>query len=661
MEDHPRKRRKTSPLTSVTLKASNTPTRATSEDGSRSTPARAAFMSPTKSSLARFNPHLLRPPVSVERSQQGPTSTQSQIFGKTQGPESYVGDVVVEGISTAPQQKIQPVRVIGHSRESIKGEVTASNGFGTAPNGGRFHSSSRRSQSPLVEPLSAGQLQVIVERDPRASPPEAAGEKEKTFPDTVPVDNASGSQDTISEHVNSMIDTIENEIEQADGSEPVPPFTPTKNVLKDPEPRLPSTPSQLGLEAPPSPPKGLPFINPRRKLERKKRSKVKSSPLKPRAPSPATKPVETPSVSSLGPRIPVTSTQQSKSTLPKGRRKEAERLYVASDSAVSSLELTRHFRAASNSNSSIDVSRKPSTLSQRLALFLPFSKPPTLDPGTLPQTSTSQKDAGALHIDTVENIVHSATSNDPTLQHQSVVLTSPNELLVVEFQLNTDKEKQKVTDLTVTSISPWANVELGRWLQTEAVQLDKPTIERTVSRYWELSEIRAACWYRCEQDLNQKVITSDPAGDASSEDQQDTITLPTELHPGGRKNNPAPSPHPFPEEPIPNPLDTTTNNHDPSPKAQPIPRRSLHQHLGQQSMHFSRPRTTSLLISWRLTISPAGAVHSSLSAHAVFPEAWIREPGGEALGKVSEAFDLLVLEVGVFQAVKVIWSLIFGS
>lgn len=567
---------------------------------------------------------------------------------------------MVKDISTAPQQKIQPVRVIGDSRESIKGEVTASKGFGTAPNGGRFHSSPRRSQSPLVEPLGAGQLQVIVERDPRASPPEDAREKEKTFPDTVPVDNASGSQDTISEHVNSMIDTIENEIEQADGSEPVPPFTPTKNVLKDPEPRLPSTPSQLGLEAPPSPPKGLPFINPRRKLERKKRSKVKSSPLKPRAPSPAMKPVENPSVSSLGPRIHVTSTQQSKTTLPKGRRKEADRLYVVSDSTVSSLELTRHFRAPSNSNSSVDVSRKPSTLSQRLALFLPFSKPPTLDQGTPPQTSTSQKDAGALHIDKAENIIRSATSNDPTLQHQSVVLTSPNELLVVEFQLNTDKEKQKVTDLTVTSISPWANVELGRWLQTEAVQLDKPTIERTVSRYWELSEIRAACWYRCEQDLKQKVITSDPAGDPSSEDQQDTTTLPTELHPGGRIFNPAPSPHPFPEEPVPNPLDTTTN-HDPSPKAQPNPRQSLPQHLGQQSMLFSRSRTTSLLITWRLTISPAGAVHSSLSAHAVFPEAWIREPGGEALGKVSEAFDLLVLEVGVFQAVKVIWGLIFGS
>lgn len=324
------------------------------------------------------------------------------------------------------------------------------------------------------------------------------------------------------------------------------------------------------------------------------------------------------------------------------------------------MELTRHFRVALNSNSYVDFSRKSSTLSQRLALFLPFSGPPILDPDSPPQNSTSQKDTGALHIDTTENTISSATSNDPTQQHQIVVLTSPQQLLIVKLQLDTNKESQKNTGLIVSSISSWANIELGRWLRTEAVQLDKPMIEQTISRYWELSEIRASCWYRCEQDLKQTLLTSESTRDLFSEEQQDTTSISSKPHPGGQQTNTAPLPHPFPENPVSNPLDTTVIN-DPSPKARPISRPPLYQHLGQQSILFTRSPSTSLLITWLLTISPTGVVESSLSAHAAFPEAWLQAPGGEALSKVGEAFDLLVQEVGVYQAVQVVWGLIFGA
>ena len=49
------------------------------------------------------------------------------------------------------------------------------------------------------------------------------------------------------------------------------------------EPELPPTPTQLGLEAPPEPPRGL-LNSPSRRPPRKKASGVKSSPLKPRDP-----------------------------------------------------------------------------------------------------------------------------------------------------------------------------------------------------------------------------------------------------------------------------------------------------------------------------------------------------------------------------------------
>ena len=249
---------------------------------------------------------------------------------------------MVNDVSIAPQEKSQPVGARIDPRESIKEEATSSVGFDTAPKANESHSSLRRSQTPLVEPPNSKQFQAIGGQDSRALPPEAAGETEKILSDTVPIHNASGHQASIAEHMNSTIDTIENEIEQPDGPDAVLPFTPTKNVLKDAEPRLPSTPSQLGLEAPPSPPKGLPSNIPKQKLDRKKRSKLKSSTLKPVAPSTAMKPVQTPYVSGLGPRILVTPTQQSKMTQSKGRVNDADRLYVMLGSAIFSLELTRY-------------------------------------------------------------------------------------------------------------------------------------------------------------------------------------------------------------------------------------------------------------------------------------------------------------------------------
>lgn len=335
VEDHPRKRRKTSlPLTSVTLNASVTPTRAASEDGSLSTPARASFMSPTKASLARFNPHLLPPAISSEKKRQDLVNRQSQIFGEAQPPASNVEEKTVKDISTAPQQKTQPIRAVADSQEPMEGGAIMSPGLGIAPNGDAFHHSSRKSQTPPRESLSAGQLQAAVEQDLRAFPPEAARDGEQISPDGDPVQKPPGPQGSISEHINITIDTVENEKEQADGPKPGLPITPTKNVLEVAEPRLPLTPSQLGLEAPSSSPKGLSFCRPSRKLKRKKRSQVKSSPLKPRDPSPVMKSVENPPPSGLGPRIPVTSTQQSKTTQPQGRSKYADRPYVELEGAV---------------------------------------------------------------------------------------------------------------------------------------------------------------------------------------------------------------------------------------------------------------------------------------------------------------------------------------
>jgi hypothetical protein len=72
MESSPSKRRKTSPTTSVPIDAPTTPSRIpVRKDGAKTTPGRPSFASPTKASLARHNPQLLREPASSARTAAG--------------------------------------------------------------------------------------------------------------------------------------------------------------------------------------------------------------------------------------------------------------------------------------------------------------------------------------------------------------------------------------------------------------------------------------------------------------------------------------------------------------------------------------------------------------------------------------------------------------
>lgn len=160
-------------------------------------------------------------------------------------------------------------------------------------------------------------------------------------------------------------------------------------------------------------------------------------------------------------------------------------------------------------------------------------------------------------------------------------------------------------------------MELGSWLQTEAVNLDKPTIKKTIWRYWELSKIRANCWHRCEHDL---------------------------------KNDPAGNHHETPLQLGKSPTNTP-----------PLSLSSFQSYLGQQSLCLTEYPGIALLINWRVAISPNGSVQSIISGDADFPSSWTEETGGAAaaLGNIGEAFDLLVQEFGVFEAVRTLWMVIF--
>lgn len=282
-------------------------------------------------------------------------------------------------------------------------------------------------------------------------------------------------------------------------------------------------------------------------------------------------------------------------------------------------ELIRCIRATSSSGTGF--SRHASSLAQRLALFLPFSKP-TKKPGT----ADSRREASTDHrqiphlvkVSVTEGTSPPANSKDSISGEQHSSLQCPHEgvPLTVKFHLSIDRKTQKYTKLEISSISPWATVELGRWLRTEAVDLDRPTIEKTISRYWELSRIRATCWHRCEHDLKHNL--------AESHDE----------NPSPPGNGPPNSPQ--------------------------FSLSSFQPYLGQQSLCLTQFPGIVLLINWRVAISPDGFVQSILSGHASFPDSWTEKTSdAAALGKIGEVFDLLVQEFGVFEAVRTLGGVIF--
>lgn len=622
MESPSPKRRKTSPSTSFDVDASNSSIRPQSHDGRATTPSKASYLAPTKASLARFNPNLL--PSSNTAGTKRPSSRGSQGLDIARSSTVNVAQGVIDGIYTAARP-VTPSRNIPLVVTEVSGRV---NGGPLVQNiqsirGGLFAAPRRRSRTPgrYSSPPKHATY------DTRASPPQAAME----------IDPVQGTIDELpgQEQAPNLAETLHSTAERAEvrilgiveGEDlelptmprPFEGVAPIIGRNEDEEPRLPSTPTQLGLEPPPEPPKGVLFSSPSRRSKRRTRTSAKSSPLRPRVSATTEIVVDSQERSSLGSRTYYSNLQ----------------------------EATLNSRGASSTSTSYP---KPQSLAQCLSLFLPFSKPPPppaprpptpprviLD--TLPDLPLWTLDVTATE-DSIKN-TPPAPPDDPHLRRKEITFASPQKVLIVKIQATVDLNTKKTTDVTLSSISPWADPELRSWLRKPVQNKDLAAIREATNRYWQLSEIRAKCWLQCEEEFGNLLASSILPDTTKSEN-----TL--ENRPKGRRKTPN-STDPSTLEPSNLPPSTIPT----------IPRQSLHYHLGRQSLFFTQT-PISLLISWRLAFDATGNLESHLSAHAMFPNPWLQAEGGSELAKVGEAFDgLLRAGSSVFEAVRVVCGAVF--
>lgn len=272
MDSSPSKRRKISSPT-FAVDAPNTAGLPSALNGQITTPTRASFLSPTKASLARFNPGLLPRPRSAGNEAQRPGSQESAGSGQAvtirRSRSAHGGRAQVNGkgrLSEPPTPaRDGEQKADARTGASTKRAVTASPG--RTLGGGLAAAPRRRSQIFGQASPPAKAFKPVKEPVIPVSPPDAAKEDQEVAQETIDgqlereLQGSTGRRSTRFAPANEQLNASEN-VDQG-------------------EPDLPPTPTQLGLEALPEAPKGL-FSSPSRRPKRKQSSGVKSSPLKPR-------------------------------------------------------------------------------------------------------------------------------------------------------------------------------------------------------------------------------------------------------------------------------------------------------------------------------------------------------------------------------------------
>ncbi|KAL2047594.1 hypothetical protein N7G274_000636 [Stereocaulon virgatum] len=663
MDSAPAKRLKTSPSTRVPVNGHEIQTRSISRNGDQSSSTRASFMSPTKASLARFNPSLLSQPNVTE-----PRRSRSQ---ESDGERRGVSGDTVGNTHQKARDGLEEPR-------GPFGEHSSANGQGLRA------TPRRRSRTLRDEYTPNKNTYPVIVQNLRASPPDGAREGR----------NGIDATDTEGQAVYSPrpgFDTSFADTNSAPPASPSPnlPSAPTHLRLlragsgmsfdEDGEPSLPSTPVHLSLEAPQQPPERSFFSSPSRRPKRKGKAITKTLPLEtPEAAPERSIPPPNRQMSNLGPRIYISTIPQ-----PPPMSEEVEQFRMRDDLARLEKELqdiedrlirqtlvSRWQQEGSNATKELAKLRRDASLrgrkilrsreqmaqnmtarrinadsagmdsahggtanggssahsskelssthletrsvTQQLAHFLPFSNrhPPSTHKHLSPrdsdafqlfdsQISLDRQDK--LKISTANICLLPPAPDDVLLQRQDLVLSSSDKSLQVKLQVTVNLTTDKVEEVHVRDMSAWADLELGGWLRGFPPNNDLSAIGTAFGRYLAVAKDRAQCFHSSEQEFEALAISRQKLDE-----------------------------HP-----------------------------DFDSYLGQQALTFSH-KEVALDIVWLCSVHDDGNIESKVSAKAKFPVTWQRTSGRAELDKVGEAFDQLVQDRGPLEAIRVIGNLIFS-
>ncbi|KAI9776965.1 MAG: hypothetical protein M1835_005369 [Candelina submexicana] len=662
------KRRRTSPEESSNwIDASNT----TNIPNPRSSPpkqSRASYLSPTKASLSRHNPSLLPRPIGAGARQPGGKGKPTlQVGGPALVPsgerERYLEAGARAAAGTLAQTEAQTQQESEGTQEAANNPIARTpvqivrRDGGPVVSGGMSAAPRRRSRTPGASSSPSKASQFIAGAPQSAPLTEARDEH---------VDAQSRSKGSNLAEDPVSVSTV-----------PEPDTSRMREEDVEPEPELPPTPVELGLEDPLDnrPPMGI-LSSPSRRVRRNRRlgEKLKSSPLKPTGdPSGATARVsqvtQRPN-DGLQPepedRV-ANDTSVHTSRNGKRRRTIEKRVADEEDAALASKrrlkeqlltqlkelqeEVSRYEAEVHSETQPAPVERpvekrypnqflhvliqpkdytappppppKPEPpLSLTLSAFLPFSKPlpsrprkpapppsgpiPSHQPLDLPDPLPYLKVFTPLDISSTTTLLPSPTSTSPLLQQHAITLTSPQKLLTANVRLIANTSTHTITSLALTSLSPWADPELGTYLRdlqlSPMSNKDISLLSHAIATYYTLASHRASCWATLSHEYSHLLSNSSPP---------QSTKYPTALtsHPSNI----------VAEEDAEE--EVSGVSFTPSTPTTIIPsRRILLTHLPRSTLQFqSTDKTITVLISWRISFDWTGEAQSQVAATTSLP------------------------------------------
>lgn len=582
------KRRKTSSSGSLNVNASNTKTRTSKADQYTVQPSRASYLSPTKASLARFNPDLLHRSGSAE-----PPRKQEQ------GSLRPVRRARTEDRALNERAHIIPEQSLARSAQ-VRGE----------PNG--------------VEQSAATRVPSSLENTPSKLP-----------------------RSILSPHANG--DLLEARNLRTPRSRRRRIATAVEDDNPDREPSLPSTPTQLGLEAPPEKPRGLLFYTPSKRTGRqdqkqKGHSVVESADpfrtelaaseeqitLKLGARTYADDLVSTvidtasksspnnPLLQRLELRLKKIQADLTKLTL---QTKETDRslkvkklvLRNKKQSSRDSREIIRLCSSGEQKEDQQDHRKRYQCLTSltstsctkptdrnriqdaffRLGSFMPFCKSHN---GDSQYSYESYLDEGQplgkgdikLHVDVV-TLSDLMISQDALEVEQEVDVHTHEGADILKMKIRINPVSQIVSGISALHLASWASQEMHTWFSDDLSQ-KLQTIGGVLHRYMELTSLRSSCWKQCRE------------------------ALPDLVGKGTRAS-----------------LEISQN--------------------GRQYLRLSKSKTR-LTVKWCIIPSKQGDLHSDLSVEVDIPSKWRQVDHNNDLNNVEEVFQELVKKIGVTQATQ---------
>ena len=548
-------------------------------------------MSPTKASLARFHPELL---------------SNSEA-------------------SSAPRSK---GKLLLEKRSYVLKTARGNNCPTPDPN------------SSISEPATGPEGQ-----EPRASPPAEAVETDVAGSPRLVDGTLLAVQSVEAESIGppsnekpiNMSGKLHDKAGQLESEEIILPSTPVKSRVcraDVPEPRLPSTPRQLGLE-PPAPKSANDLsVSPKERSKRRRPSSAKSSPLKPKEGCFRPQVIKTQSESMLGPRNPSSPCLGNRWHIHPGVS-----LVVDSTPEHASGFDAKCKVLSARGDSPLDETPAQSFTDFPITPMKSLSELAAQDPLYASQAETS------LIISASDEIGLDPV-NSPDVMSRDVIIRSTDSLLEVKIRLYLKLNSRKVASVDVVQLSPWASPELGAWLKAPITDRNQGSIIKAISRYWNMAETRAFCWHQCRQETAYLLENTEDGQESSHEEGLGDVSANLEIQ----------------ETAAVGPTHCTRDkalDHHSKPKGSPSETR-FHL-LGHKALRFT-DGTVTFQVSWDIQLMPSGEVTSTVAANTGFPETWAGRPDLNDLSRVSEAFVRLV-ELGnsVHEAIRRITEIVFPA